>query len=82
MLLHRPEVRRVFIFGNSVTERCHVGSDLDICIDADVSDGMRIYDLQSKIGTIFDWNCYILMYNNIGQRLKNTIEQEGVVIYE
>lgn len=79
---NRPEVRRVFIFGSSVTGRCHVGSDLDICIDADVSDGMRIYDLQSKIGTICDWNCDILMYNNIGQKLKNTIEQEGVVIYE
>lgn len=75
-------VRRVIIFGSSVTGKCHIDSDLDICIDADVSDGMKVYELQKQIGTICDWNCDILMYSNLGDRLKRTVEQEGVVIYE
>lgn len=75
-------VRRAIVFGSSVTGKCHIGSDLDICIDADVSDGMKVYELQKIIGTICDWNCDILMYSNLGSRLKKTIDAEGVVIYE
>jgi len=75
-------VRRVIIFGSSVTPRCHIDSDLDICIDADVSDGMKVHELQTRIGTICDWNCDILMYCDLGNRLKKTIDQEGVVVYE
>lgn len=75
-------VRRAIIFGSSVTGRCHTGSDLDICIDADVSDGMKVYELQRQIGEICNWNCDILMYSNLGSRMKNTVEREGVVIYE
>lgn len=76
------EVRKVIIFGSAVTGYCHVGSDLDICIDADASDGMKIYELQKIIGTICDWNCDIIMYSNMGNRLKETVGKEGVVIYE
>lgn len=76
------EVRRIIIFGSSVTGRCHIGSDLDICIDADVSDGMKIYELQKEVGAICDWNCDIIMYSNMGNRLKEIIRREGVVIYE
>lgn len=79
---NRSEVKRVIVFGSSVTAKCHVGSDLDICIDADVSDGMKLYDLQKEIGTICDWNCDIVMYSNLGSRLKETVEKKGVVIYE
>lgn len=75
-------VRKVIIFGSAVTPKCHIDSDLDICVDADVSDGMKVYDLQRQIGDICDWNCDILMYSNIGRRLKDTIDREGVVIYE
>lgn len=75
-------IKRIIIFGSSVTSKCHADSDLDICIDADVSDGMKVYELQKRIGNICDWNCDILMYSNLGNRLKNTIDKEGVVIYE
>lgn len=75
-------VKKIIVFGSSVTARCHAGSDLDICIDADVSDGMKVYELQKQIGDICGWNCDILMYSNLGSHLKKTINQEGVVIYE
>lgn len=82
LVKNHEEVNRVIIFGSSVTGLCHVGSDLDICIDADVSDGMKIYELQRVIGNICDWNCDIIMYSNMGNRLKETVAKEGVVIYE
>lgn len=77
-----PEIRRIYIFGSSVTDKCNIHSDIDICIDADVSDGLQIYNIQKNMGDACDWNCDIVMYNSLGTRLKNTIQKEGVVIYE
>lgn len=75
-------VKKIYIFGSSVTPRCHIDSDIDICIDADTSDGIKVFELQKTVGDICDWNCDILMYSNIGSILKETIDKEGVVIYE
>ena len=75
-------IRRIYVFGSSATGRCNIDSDLDTCIDADISDGMKIYDMQKEVGDICDWNCDIVMHSNIGERLKRTIQEEGVVIYE
>lgn len=80
--LNHEVIRRIYVFGSSVTGRRNIDSDLDICIDADVSDGMKIYHMQKEIGDICDWNCDIVMYSNIGERLRKTIREEGVVIYE
>lgn len=77
-----PFVKRVFVFGSSTTGRCHIDSDLDICIDADTDDGMQIFQLQKAIGDLCNWNCDIVMYSNIGNRLKDTIKREGVILYE
>jgi len=76
------EIKKIYIFGSSVTSKCHIDSDVDICIDADVSDGMRIFEIERQIGNICDWNCDIVIYSNLGNRLKETIKKEGVVIYE
>lgn len=80
--LNHEVIRKIYVFGSSVTGRCNIDSDLDICIDADTSDGMKIYHMQKEVGDICDWNCDIVMYSNIGERLKKTIQEEGVVIYE
>ena len=75
-------IRKIYVCGSSVTGKCNIDSDLDICIDADTSDGMKIYHMQKEVGDICDWNCDIVMYCNIGERLKRTVQEEGVVIYE
>ena len=75
-------IKRIIVFGSSVTARCHIDSDLDLCIDADVSDGMKVYEMQKAIGEICDWRCDIIMYASMGQTLKRTIQDEGVIIYE
>lgn len=75
-------IRKIIIFGSSVTAKCNIDSDLDMCIDADISDGLKVYDMQKAMGEICNWNCDILMYANIGEALRETVQKEGVVIYE
>ena len=75
-------MKRIYIFGSAVTPNCSVDSDIDICINADTTDGMAIYNLQREIGDICDWNCDIIMYSNMGSRLRDTINREGVIVYE
>ena len=75
-------IRKIIIFGSSVTARCKIDSDLDVCIDADTSDGMKVYDMQKAFGEVCDWNCDMIMYAHMGQALRETIQREGVVIYE
>lgn len=77
-----PIVRKIIVFGSAVTPNCRVDSDLDLCIDADISDGRKVYELQKQVGSICGWNCDILIYSQLGSRLKSTIDREGVVIYE
>ncbi|MBR0163309.1 MAG: nucleotidyltransferase domain-containing protein [Lachnospiraceae bacterium] len=77
-----PEIKRVYVFGSAATALCNVDSDLDICIDADMSDGLRIYEMQKEFGEACDWNCDMIMYGHLGARLKKTVDEQGVVIYE
>lgn len=76
------EVHRVYVFGSSVTSKCHMDSDIDICIDLDVCDGLKVYEIENAIGNICNWNCDILVYSNLGNQLKDTIRREGVIVYE
>lgn len=77
-----PEVKRATVFGSSVTAKCHIDSDMDICIDVDQADGARMFSLEKEIGDSCDWNCDILIYHLLGNSMKKTIDQEGVNIYE
>ena len=76
------KIRRIIVFGSSVTPKCHIDSDLDLCIDADTTDGLSVFQMQKAIGEACDWRCDIVMYPDIGNTLRETIHREGVVIYE
>ena len=39
-------VKRIIVFGSSVTSRCNIDSDLDLCVEADISDGLKVYEMQ------------------------------------
>lgn len=80
--LNHEVIRKIYEFGSSVTGRCNIDSDLDIFIDEDTSDGVKIFHIQKEVGDICGWNCDIVMYSSAGERLKKTIQEEGVVIYE
>jgi len=68
-----PLVKKVLIFGSSVTNRCHIGSDVDIYLEMtkDVNPFQKEYDFE------FDfWNNF-----RVDSRLIQEIEKKGVVVY-
>lgn len=75
-------VRKIYVFGSSVTPKCTIDSDLDLCVDADVTDGLKVFEMQKAFGEACGWNCDIVMYENIGSALRETVKGEGVVVYE
>ena len=77
-----PIVRKITVFGSSVTAKCNIDSDLDLCIEADMSDGLKIFEMQKAFGEACDWKIDIVMYSDIGKALRETVLREGVVIYE
>lgn len=76
------EIKRIFVFGSAASARCSIDSDLDLCIDADLHDGMRIYEMQKEFGEACNWKCDMIMYGHLGSRLKKTVCEQGVMIYE
>lgn len=67
-------VKRIYIFGSSVTEHCHIGSDIDIYMEMD-NDHNPITKAHS-----FEYD----FWNNfrIDERLGKEIKEKGVVVYE
>ena len=44
-----PRIKRVIIFGSSVTDHCSAGSDLDICLDIEGSTrGLDLFEIAKK----------------------------------
>ena len=70
-------VKKIVIFGSSVTPACHIGSDVDVYVELDkniskkdlISDSLNfVYDL---------WTNYM-----VDERLLNEINEKGLVVYE
>lgn len=43
---------------------------------------MKRYHMQKEAGDIYDWNCDIVMYCSMGERLKRMVEEERGMIYD
>lgn len=72
-LEQNKNVNKVIIFGSSVTNRCHIGSDIDIYVDLNKNSNplTRQYDFEYDL-----WNNF-----TVDERLKNEINKKGVVVY-
>lgn len=66
-------VKRVVIFGSSVTQRCHQGSDVDVYIEMseDINPVQKYHDFPYDL-----WTNY-----TADNRLKAEIAKRGVVVY-
>ncbi|MCD8134148.1 MAG: nucleotidyltransferase domain-containing protein [Clostridiales bacterium] len=75
-------VNRLIIFGSAVTNDCHNGSDVDICLDisCETSD-KRLRRPVYELNEACDFNCDILFYHKLGENLKNEIDSKGVTVY-
>lgn len=75
-------VRRLIIFGSTVTDECREESDVDICLDVNCETSDKrlrrpMYDLNEAC----DFNCDILFYHKLGDKLKKEIDSKGVEVY-
>lgn len=76
-------IRRMIVFGSSVTEHCNENSDLDICLDITGSTKeISLFESVADMSEICDGDCDILIYSSISEPLKSTIDRNGVVVYE
>lgn len=69
-----PSVRRVLIFGSSVTSACHIGSDVDVYVETD--------DPCFQLPGIYDFEVDLWTSNAVDERLKCEILKKGVCVYE
>lgn len=76
-------IRRMIVFGSSVTRQCNENSDLDICLDiAGSTKELSLFESVADMSEICDGDCDILIYSRISEPLKSTIDRNGVVVYE
>ena len=68
-------IKKIIIFGSSVTSRCHVGSDVDVYVETNAEPKDLIKDFVP-----FAYDLWTDM--TADQRLKTEILKTGVVVYE
>ena len=76
-------VKRLIIFGSSITDDCGMDSDIDICIDiVGETKGLHTYQMSVDLSKACENNCDILTYNKLRGKIKDEIDKKGVVVYE
>lgn len=74
MVKNNPNVIRLTVFGSSVTDRCHTGSDVDFYADLKKDD---------RIETQYMPFLYDIWTNfTVSDNMKREIDRKGVVVYE
>ncbi len=73
-LSQNQNVRKIIIFGSSVTSACNPWSDIDVFVDLKRREILR----KPKVGVPIDlWTNY-----DVDERLMHEIKEKGVVVYE
>lgn len=74
MIKDNPNVIRLIVFGSSITDRCHTGSDVDFYAELK-KDG--------RIETQYLPFLYDIWTNfNVSDNMKKEIDKKGVIVYE
>lgn len=69
---NNKNIKSISIFGSSVTDRCHIGSDVDIYVES--KDDI-------KINKTFDFEYDLWSNKTADERLKKEIMKKGVIVY-
>ena len=78
-----PRIKRMIIFGSSVTDYCSKDSDIDICLDIEGSTkGMDLFEVSKNISKVCGYNCDMLTYGKLQGKIKEEVDTKGVVVYE
>lgn len=68
------KINKIIIFGSSVTDKCHIGSDIDIYVDTDSKN--------VKMNELYDFEYDLWTNHSVDERLKKEINSKGVIVYE
>ncbi|MCC8106116.1 MAG: nucleotidyltransferase domain-containing protein [Clostridiales bacterium] len=75
-------IRRLIIFGSAVTDNCREESDVDICLDVSCSTrDKRLFRPVCDFNKACNYNCDVLFYHRLGEKLKKEIDTKGVEVY-
>lgn len=72
-IVQHDDVREIRIFGSSTTESCHIGSDVDIFVDAETK--------QNLVTGMHDFEFDLWTNESVDDRLRNEIMTKGVKVY-
>lgn len=73
-LKKNTNVKHVIIFGSSVTEQCHIDSDVDIYVELNHSEHLTF--------PAFDFVYDLWTDDTVDERMLEEIMKKGVVVYE
>lgn len=67
-------ITKIIIFGSSVTDRCNIGSDVDIYVESKKN--------KIKLKNVYDFEYDLWTNNTVDKRLFDEINKKGVIVYE
>lgn len=71
-LIKNNKIDKIIIFGSSITDRCHISSDVDIYAESDDD---------VSLSNSYDFKYDLWTNKTVDERLKKEIYSKGVVVY-
>lgn len=81
-LSQNPNVMSLRVFGSSVTESCHMGSDVDLYVELSNEGSIQDGDGRSLTNKTYDFEFDLWTNHSVDSRLEKEIRDKGVVVYE
>ena len=76
-------IKSITIFENDISDSSIEYDNLCVCLELDGSTrDIRLYDIRVQINKICDYDCDILIKNQMGSKMRKVIVEKGIVIYE
>lgn len=72
-----PEVEQIRVFGSSVTEKCHMNSDVDLCVSMSSPNA----DAGTLVSQPHDFPFDLWTDSMLDERLRREIMEKGVIVY-
>ena len=73
-LMDYETVKKIIIFGSSVTPKCNYQSDLDVYVELDKEENVKTYDVDVPVDF---WTNF-----NVDPKMLEEIKMKGVVVYD
>ena len=76
-------IKKVILFGSCITDMCTDESDIDVCfVSSYNSSDIDFFKIYGGFSIAANDLCDIVVYNRIDGKLKEEIDNKGVIIYE